>query len=190
MERQEVEDMLQTFLNVLMSDIMSNIRKTSLLWKITTDHERYLNEVCEGMLNEELIASLRESRFDTVLYDPVVPCSDLLIEILGLPRVVCLRLSTAYTVERLCGQPPVPFSYVPAGGAQGHLTDQMNFIERVENMLLYIAHTALFEMEEMLTYDEYSSIAKIAGTFLFDFIPMCLGFIAFSSSGYDLLKGL
>uniref|UniRef100_A0A3B1JLC5 UDP-glucuronosyltransferase n=1 Tax=Astyanax mexicanus TaxID=7994 RepID=A0A3B1JLC5_ASTMX len=156
MERQEVEDMLQNFLKAWMNETITWIRAMSLFWNMISDHERYLEGVCEGLLlNKELIASLRESRFDAVLYDPVVPCSDLLAETLGLPHLVSLRLSLAYTMERLCGQLPVPFSYVPAGAAQQHLTDQMNFIERVENVLLYIAHTVVFKLQVMLTFDKH-----------------------------------
>ncbi|XP_049321949.1 UDP glucuronosyltransferase 2 family, polypeptide A5 isoform X18 [Astyanax mexicanus] len=156
MERQEVEDMLQNFLKAWMNETITWIRTMSLFWNMISDHERYLEGVCEGLLlNKELIASLRESRFDAVLYDPVVPCSDLLAETLGLPHLVSLRLTLAYTMERLCGQLPVPFSYVPAGAAQQHLTDQMNFIERVENVLLYIAHTVVFKLQVMLTFDKH-----------------------------------
>ncbi|XP_022521527.2 UDP glucuronosyltransferase 2 family, polypeptide A5 isoform X15 [Astyanax mexicanus] len=162
MEQQEVQNTLQNFMDASMNDTITGLRAFSLFWNMMSEHERYLEAVCEGMLlNEERLRSLRESNFDAVLYDPVVPCSDLLAETLGVPHVASLRLTTAYTLERLCGQLPVPFSYVPAGSTQGHLTDQMNFMERVENMLLYIAHTTLFKLQVMFTVDKYYT--KITG---------------------------
>ena len=107
------------------------------------------------ILNEHLIASISESHLDVMLSDPMMPCSDLLAETLGLPQVFSIRLSIAYGMERLCGQLPAPPSYVPAVAAQGHLTDHMNFIERVENVLLYAAHTAILKVQMILTYDKY-----------------------------------
>ncbi|XP_072512942.1 UDP-glucuronosyltransferase 2C1-like isoform X2 [Salminus brasiliensis] len=162
MEEQEVQNILQNFMDASMNDSITGIRAFSLFWNMMSDHGRYLEAVCDGMLlNAKLLASLRELNFDAVLYDPVVPCSDLLAETLGLPHVASLRLTTAYTLERLCGQLPIPFSYVPAGSTQGHLTDHMNFLERVENILLYIAHTALFKLQVMFTIDKYYT--KITG---------------------------
>ncbi|XP_072513241.1 UDP-glucuronosyltransferase 2C1-like isoform X6 [Salminus brasiliensis] len=162
MEEKDVRAMWQNFLNTWMNDTITGIWGLYLFWSMMSDYESYLEAVCVGMLlNKELIASLKESHFDAVLYDPVMPCSDLLAETLGLPHVVSFRVSFAHSLERLCGQLPVPPSYVPAGASQGHLTDQMNFIERVENMLLNIAHTAVFKLQVMLTFDGYYT--KITG---------------------------
>uniref|UniRef100_A0AAY5EYQ5 Uncharacterized protein n=1 Tax=Electrophorus electricus TaxID=8005 RepID=A0AAY5EYQ5_ELEEL len=102
-----------------------------------------------------------DSHYDVIFYDPVMPCSDLLAETLGVPHVLSFRLSFAYTFERLCGQMPAPPSYVPAVASQGHLTDHMNFIERLENMLLYIAHTAIISLQMTFVFDKHYT--KIMG---------------------------
>ncbi|XP_022521532.2 UDP glucuronosyltransferase 2 family, polypeptide A5 isoform X33 [Astyanax mexicanus] len=160
MDEQAVQAMWQNFISTWLNETVTGFQAMSLTWKMMSDYGDYLETVCNGMLlNQELIASLKESNFDLVLYDPVMPCSDLLADTLGLPHIVSFRISFAYTVERLCGQLPAPPSYVPAGG--GHLTDQMSFMERVENMLLYVSLTAVFKPSMMLTFDKYYT--KIAG---------------------------
>ncbi|KAL7835030.1 hypothetical protein SRHO_G00292770 [Serrasalmus rhombeus] len=130
-EKQDAQIMRQNLINVWMN------QSATWIWtlfrevmNVMSEFEKYLSSVCEGLLrNQELIASLRESHFDVLLYDPMMPCSDLLGETLGLPQVVSIRLSAAYSMERLCGQLPTPPSYVPAVASQGHLTDHMSFIE-------------------------------------------------------------
>ncbi|XP_049321361.1 UDP-glucuronosyltransferase 2A1-like [Astyanax mexicanus] len=159
-KEEDVKVMWKNFINVWMNDTISGT--LSLFWNTMFDFENYLETVCEGMLlNKDLIASLKESNFEAVLYDPMMPCSDLLAETLSLPSVMSLRLSPAYVMERWCGQMPAPPSYVPAVASQGHLSDQMNFIERVENMVLYIFNTVAFRLQVMLTFDRYYT--KITG---------------------------
>uniref|UniRef100_A0A8B9K8J4 UDP-glucuronosyltransferase n=1 Tax=Astyanax mexicanus TaxID=7994 RepID=A0A8B9K8J4_ASTMX len=162
MDEQAVQAMWQNFISTWLNETVTGFQAMSLTWKMMSDYGDYLETVCNGMLlNQELIASLKESNFDLVLYDPVMPCSDLLADTLGLPHIVSFRISFAYTVERLCGQLPAPPSYVPAGGAQGHLSDQMNFMEQVENMLLYIGHTSVLTLQVMFTFGQYYT--KITG---------------------------
>ncbi|XP_066507904.1 UDP-glucuronosyltransferase 2A2-like isoform X1 [Hoplias malabaricus] len=162
MEKQEAEAMWQNFINTWMNQTLTSFQTFSLLWSMLSEFNQFIEASCEGMLlNQQLIASLRDMHFDVVVYDPVMPCSDLLAETLGLPHVVSIRLTMAYSVERLCGQLPVPPSYVPAVAAQGHLTDHMNFLERLENMLLYIAHTALFKVQQILVFDKI--LLKVSG---------------------------
>uniref|UniRef100_A0A8B9K6C0 UDP-glucuronosyltransferase n=1 Tax=Astyanax mexicanus TaxID=7994 RepID=A0A8B9K6C0_ASTMX len=99
---------------------------------------------CEAMLrNQQLLDSLRAEKFDVLLFDPMMPCSDLLAGLLHLPFVISLRLSLGYNLERLCGQIPAPPSYVPISPVQ--LTDRMSFGERLYNMLLLIFHTGSFQ---------------------------------------------
>ncbi|KAI4898941.1 hypothetical protein NFI96_006562, partial [Prochilodus magdalenae] len=161
MEKESVEAMWQSFISAWMNETATGIQTLSLFWNLMSQFGNFIEAACEEMLfNEQLIASLRELDFDVLLYDPVMPCSDLLAETLGLPQVVSIRLTMAYGIERLCGQLPTPPSYVPAVAAQGHLTDHMNFIERVENMLLYFAHTVIFHLQTILTFNEYHSRIK------------------------------
>ncbi|XP_049322037.1 UDP glucuronosyltransferase 2 family, polypeptide A5 isoform X21 [Astyanax mexicanus] len=161
MERQDVQAFWHDLFNTWMNEGFTGIRMMILFWNVWTDMQRYAEVVCDGVHNKELLDLLRKSNFDAVLYDPISHCSDILAETLGVPHVVSVRLSFVYNMERLCGQLPAPPSYVPAGGAQGHLTDQMSFMERVENMLLYVSLTAVFKPSMMLTFDKYYT--KIAG---------------------------
>ncbi|KAL7838071.1 hypothetical protein AOLI_G00264750 [Acnodon oligacanthus] len=161
LEKQKAEVLWQNLVNASLNDTMSMMETFSFFWNMVSDFEEYLGSICEGMLlNQKLIASLRESHFDVLLFDPVMPCSDLLAETLGLPQVMSFRLSFGYTFERLCGQLPTPPSYVPAVATQGHLTDHMNFIERVENVLLYVGATAVTKLQ-MMIFDKYYT--KITG---------------------------
>ncbi|XP_036436496.1 UDP-glucuronosyltransferase 2C1-like isoform X5 [Colossoma macropomum] len=159
MEQQEALNVWQNVINAWTNQTLTGIHSLSSFWKMMSGFEGYLQAVCEGMLlNEQLIASLRESHFDMLLFDPMMCCSDLLAETLGLPQVVSLRLTFAYSMERLCGQLPTPPSYVPAVATQGHLTDHMDLIERLENVLLYIAHTAVFRVQMMLMSKYFTKI--------------------------------
>ncbi|XP_072513607.1 UDP-glucuronosyltransferase 2C1-like [Salminus brasiliensis] len=158
-EEEEVRALWLDAFHIMINDDLSRIETISFMWGMKDRFERCFGAVCEGMLNKELIASLRESNFDAVLYDPVMLCSDLLAETLGLPHVVSFRLTFAHTTVRWCGQLPVPPSYVPAAAAQGHLTDRMNFLERVENVLLVIAHTVIFKLQVMLMSDKYHQLS-------------------------------
>uniref|UniRef100_A0A3B1IJF2 UDP-glucuronosyltransferase n=1 Tax=Astyanax mexicanus TaxID=7994 RepID=A0A3B1IJF2_ASTMX len=157
-DEEEIRALWHDILTTWMNEDISGIRLVLMLWQMTSRFERYFNAVCDGMLNEELVASLRGSNFDAVLFDPVMVCGDLLADVLGLPLIVSFRVGFAYTMERLCGQLPVPPSYVPAGASQGHLTDKMNFMGRVENMLLYIAQTAIFKVT-LLVDKHYTKVA-------------------------------
>ncbi|KAI4898943.1 hypothetical protein NFI96_026272, partial [Prochilodus magdalenae] len=162
MEQEDARKVWQNFISAWMNQSVTGIQMLPMFWNMMSNFKSYVEAVCEGMLlNKQLIASLREAHFDMLLYDPMMLCSDLLAETLGLPQVVSLRLSFAYSMERLCGQLPTPPSYVPAAATQGHLTDHMSFIERVENLLLYIAHTSVYTLHVMLTFDKHYT--KITG---------------------------
>uniref|UniRef100_A0A671L9V8 UDP-glucuronosyltransferase 2A3-like n=1 Tax=Sinocyclocheilus anshuiensis TaxID=1608454 RepID=A0A671L9V8_9TELE len=106
------------------------------------------------MFHEDLLHTLRESHYDVLLSDPMMPFPDLMAQKLNIPHVLSMRATFAYIAERLCGQMPAPPSYVPAAALRGYLTDRMSFIERVENMLLYIIHTTLFPLSMNNYYSE------------------------------------
>ncbi|KAI4898942.1 hypothetical protein NFI96_026271, partial [Prochilodus magdalenae] len=162
MEKEDTQAMWQGFVNAWANETVTGIRTLTLFWNMMSNYERYFREACEGMLlNEQFITSLRESHFDVLLYDPVMPCSSLLAETLGLPHLVSVRLTFAHTMERLCGQLPAPPSYVPAVGVQGHLSDHMNFKERLENLLLYVSHTAILKLQMLFMIDK--QYTKITG---------------------------
>ncbi|XP_076867456.1 UDP-glucuronosyltransferase 2A2-like isoform X3 [Brachyhypopomus gauderio] len=167
MEEEDIQNLWQNFIAAWMSENATGFEKMSLFWNMMSGFTSYVENVCYGMLiNEKLMTSLRESHFDVIFYDPMMVCSDLLAEALGLPQVISLRLTFAYNFERLCGQIPAPPSYVPAVAVHEHLTDHMNFLERLENLLLYIAHTAMFKLQVKFTFDKhYTNILGKPTTF-------------------------
>ncbi|XP_048220626.1 UDP-glucuronosyltransferase 2B31-like [Perognathus longimembris pacificus] len=110
-------------------------------WKAYSEMQRTfmhfsdVNErLCKDVVfNKKLMAKLQKSKFDVVLADPVVPCGELLADLLGIPFVYTLHFFPGYTYEKYCGGIPVPPSYVPV--PISGLTDRMTFLERVKNMI-------------------------------------------------------
>ncbi|XP_058238735.1 UDP-glucuronosyltransferase 2C1-like isoform X3 [Hemibagrus wyckioides] len=158
--KKDVMDILESAFKYWIYDLpnVNNFQKLILFWNMMSRMSHYTQAVCNGMLgNRDLVTLLKESHFDVLLYDPMMPCADMMAEALELPSVMSLRVSFAYNLERLCGQMPAPPSYVPAAAAQGHLTDHMDFTERLENMLLYIIHTSMMILQQKLSFDRYFS---------------------------------
>ncbi|KAM9440733.1 UDP-glucuronosyltransferase 2C1-like isoform 1-T1 [Clarias gariepinus] len=154
MEQQEAYNMWENFITAWMHESPTTFKKLSLVWNLMTGMSHYIQVVCEGMFsNRDFMASLKESHFDVLLYDPMMPCADRLADFLDLPSVMSLRVTFANNLERLCGQMPAPPSYVPVAAAQGHLTDRMDFMERLENVILYIVHTAMVKLQQVFIYD-------------------------------------
>ncbi|XP_063775867.1 UDP-glucuronosyltransferase 2A2-like isoform X1 [Pseudophryne corroboree] len=123
----------------------------SLSRKVTYIHK----QICNGIFkNERLLVKLQRSNFDIVLSDPVLPCGELLAQILQIPFVYTLRFSAGFVFERLCGKAPAPASFVPA--ATSELQEQMCFLERVQNLLLYLVHD-LFQLLVWKEWDYFYS---------------------------------
>ncbi|XP_075716866.1 UDP-glucuronosyltransferase 2A1-like isoform X2 [Rhinoderma darwinii] len=114
--------------------------------------------VCDGVIkNKLLLKKLKEKKFDVVVSDPLAPCGELLAELLGVPFVYSFRFSMGNAMERLCGQLPAPFSYVP--GSMVELTDKMSFVERLKNMNFYFFQDILFHLLLAGHWDGYFSEA-------------------------------
>ncbi|XP_056314826.1 UDP-glucuronosyltransferase 2A1-like isoform X3 [Danio aesculapii] len=154
MEKEEARVIWSDFTHLWMKETDSKLERAFLIWRVMSNFRSLAADVCRSLLlNVDLIQKLRESQYDVLFSDPVMPCSDLMAQMLNIPQVISLRLTFAYTFERMCGQMPAPPSYVPAVALTDHLTDRMNFMERVENMLHYFIHTAVFRLNTMLTVD-------------------------------------
>ncbi|KAL0192144.1 hypothetical protein M9458_010440, partial [Cirrhinus mrigala] len=114
-EAHEAHSLSEQLLNVWMqyprpNMVQIGLQITDLLGKV---REMQLT-MCGCMLrNETLISRLKAFKFDVLLYDPMIICSDLLADILDLPIVLSLRVSPGFSMERMCGQLPTPPSYVP-----------------------------------------------------------------------------
>ncbi|OCU00121.1 hypothetical protein XELAEV_18005906mg [Xenopus laevis] len=113
-------------------------------------------DTCDGVLkNMDLLYKLQNEKFDIVVVDPVAPCGELIAEILGVPFVYSFRFSMGNSVERLCGQLPSPFSYVP--GAMTALSDKMSFRQRLTNTMLYVFQDLTFLLMFQEDWDNYYS---------------------------------
>ncbi|XP_012995721.1 UDP-glucuronosyltransferase 2A1 isoform X2 [Esox lucius] len=117
--------------------------------------------VCDAILRDQaLMESLRRVKFDVLLADPMLMCSDLLADVLDLPLVLSIRFSFGLVLERQCGQMPAPSSYVPSPPLA--YTDQMSFFERVQNFAMYFFNDVLMYVHCLTTVNSYYS--EIKGT--------------------------
>ncbi|XP_053925958.1 UDP-glucuronosyltransferase 1A1 isoform X3 [Cuculus canorus] len=88
---------------------------------------------CSHLLhNKELVRYLEEKKFDAVFTDPILPCGQILAEHLSLPSIFYLQ-QLPCGLEYEATQCPNPPSYVPR--AFTDLTDHMNFLQRVKNII-------------------------------------------------------
>ncbi|NXF98027.1 UD11 glucuronosyltransferase, partial [Eubucco bourcierii] len=112
---------------------------------------------CKYLLhNKELIRYLEESKFDALFTDPVVPCGQILAEHLSVPSVFFLR-GVPCGFDLKATQCPNPPSYIPR--VFTYLTDRMNFLQRVKNLL--------FELPNYFLCDfAFQPFAELASEFL------------------------
>ncbi len=115
MKTKEANVVWSEFIHLWMNDSVTKYERIFMVWRVITNFMVLADDVCKGMLhNEDLLHMLRESHYDVLFSDPMMPCTDLMAQTLNIPHVLSLRLTFAYTFERLCGQMPAPPSYVPA----------------------------------------------------------------------------
>ncbi|XP_036002580.1 UDP-glucuronosyltransferase 2C1-like [Fundulus heteroclitus] len=81
-----------------------------------------------------LMKRLQDTKFDIILTDPAFSLGIILGSYLKLPMVFNVRWIN--TGEGHFTMAPSPVSYVPISGSQLH--DQMDFLERIKNMLHYL----------------------------------------------------
>ncbi|POI21150.1 hypothetical protein CIB84_015102 [Bambusicola thoracicus] len=130
--QEETEDSFDTFLKDIFEE-------GSFLGRFFRVREK-MKKVCEStvidcehlLYNKELIKYLEESKFDALLTDPVLPCGAILAEYLSIPSVYFMRLIPC-GLDSEATQCPNPPSYIPR--AFTDLTDHMNFLQRVKNVI-------------------------------------------------------
>ncbi|XP_039615463.1 UDP-glucuronosyltransferase 2A1-like isoform X3 [Polypterus senegalus] len=155
---QSLPEFLEDILNLLMYETSSQ-SLLHLAWKIRSLFKKgahIMRGICDGILrNEELLNKLHQTQFDVILSDPLMTCSELIADKLGIPFIYTFRFSFGNTMERLCGQLPSPFSYVPSVGLQ--FTDKMTFVDRMKNTLAYFINDFLFYEWVSSNWDSYFS---------------------------------
>ncbi|NXT74022.1 UD11 glucuronosyltransferase, partial [Zapornia atra] len=112
---------------------------------------------CTHLLNnKELVRYLEESKFDAVFTDPILPCGQILAEHLSVPSVFFLQ-QIPCGLEFEATQCPNPPSYVPRVFTD--LSDRMNFLQRVKNLIFEIPNYFLCDFV-------FQPYAKLASEFL------------------------
>lgn len=101
--------------------------------------------------DEKMVKSLLDSQYDLVLTDPAIAPGVVLAKYLKLPMVLNVRWITSG--EGHFAIAPSPLSYIPVPGSG--LTDKMNFIQRVKNMLF---HSIVVFQQKFLVGPSYDAI--------------------------------
>ncbi|KAM7158682.1 UDP-glucuronosyltransferase 2A3-like isoform 1-T2 [Molossus nigricans] len=138
-QKESVENAHAKFQDLIF-DVLPNLTP----WQATIKLNDYFIEItetlktlCESTVyNQTLMKNLQETNYDVMLIDPVMPCGELVAELLAVPFVLTLRVSIGGMKEKRCGKLPAPPSYVPV--QMMGLTDRMTFLERVKNTMLSV----------------------------------------------------
>lgn len=132
------------------------------LWKFHSWGQRSVDlglQQCDSILkNEPLMKTLRAASFDAILLDPMIICSDLVADVLGLPTIISLRFSFGGVIERHCGHAPAPPSFVPPTPLP--YSDKMTFVERLISTVVYVFLSVTTELFWRLKMDIYYSEVK------------------------------
>lgn len=112
-------------------------------------HDIWAEVLVKILEDKTLIKQFLDSKYDLVLTDPAVAPGVVLAKYLKLPLVLNVRWITSGDGQFIMA--PSPLSYIPVPGSG--LTDKMNFIQRVKNMLFY--SLSLFQQKFLIgpTYD-------------------------------------
>lgn len=145
--------------SVYEAHVLSLLKK---LWKVHTWSQRAVDlglQQCDSILkNEQLMKTLRAASFDASLFDPMMMCSDLVADMLGLPSIISLRFSPGGILESHCGHAPAPPSFVPPAALA--YSDQMTFVERLISTVAYMFLSVTTELLWRLKMDIYYSKVK------------------------------
>jgi len=96
-------------------------------------HSIWSEAIIQIFDDPNMVKSLIDSKYDLVLTDPGIGPGVVLAKFLKLPLVLNVRWITSGEGHFVLA--PSPLSYVPVPGSG--LTDQMDFIQRVKNILFY-----------------------------------------------------
>ncbi|NWI17040.1 UD11 glucuronosyltransferase, partial [Crypturellus soui] len=130
------------------------LEKITGLLKNISEVTTMFSSTCRHLFHdEELMKYLRESNFDAILMDPVLPCGPIVAEFLSLPSVYFLR-GLPCGLDYSAAQCPNPSSYVPK--VFSYSSDHMTFTERMNNFLLgFLEHITCY-----LFYYKYENLAQ------------------------------
>ncbi|KAI8498208.1 UDP-glucuronosyltransferase 2A1 [Branchiostoma belcheri] len=118
---------------------------------------------CQNMLSDiQLLRRLRNSHYNVVLTYPGMSCGSLVAQYLDLP-LVCTLMFMPFVLEIQATGVPNPVSYIPT--VMLGLTDQMTFLQRVKNTLVYFGLTIMGQVIAERGFDAIASSRTIGSNF-------------------------
>ncbi|XP_034461805.1 UDP-glucuronosyltransferase 2C1-like [Hippoglossus hippoglossus] len=107
--------------------------KKDFLSMISQIHSVWYDAISQLLDDENMVKRLKDAQYDLVLTDPAVAPGVLLAKYLKLPLVLNVRWIPSGDGQFAIA--PSPLSYIPVPGSG--LTDKMNFMQRIKNLLFY-----------------------------------------------------
>ncbi|XP_004477626.1 UDP-glucuronosyltransferase 2A3 [Dasypus novemcinctus] len=147
-----VNEFLDLVINVMpkLSKWQSAIKLLDFFLQTTED----VKILCETIVyNQTLMKNLKETNYNVMIIDPVMPCGELVAEMLAVPFVHTLRTSLGGILEKHCGKLPVPLSYVPV--PMSGLGDKMTFLERVKNLMFSLLFDFWLQHYDVQFWDQF-----------------------------------
>ncbi|NXG50512.1 UD11 glucuronosyltransferase, partial [Psilopogon haemacephalus] len=124
------------------------------MYELAKNTSALLFSTCTYLLhNKELVRYLEESKFDAVFTDPMLPCGQIVADYLSVPSVFFLQ-QIPCGLDFEATQCPKPPSYVPR--IFTYLTDRMNFLQRVKNLLFDLPNYFLCDF----VFQPYAQLAS------------------------------
>ncbi|KAK7830855.1 hypothetical protein U0070_018399 [Myodes glareolus] len=156
------KDIAENYLNELVNVALNIIPNLSLWQGAKTLQDFFIQltavfeSLCRSTLyNQTFMNKLRDAKYDLMVIDPVIPCGELVAEVLQVPFVNTLRFSMGSIPEKYCGHLPIPLSYVPV--VMSELSDQMTFPERVKNVMLSLFFEFGLQQYDFAFWDQFYS---------------------------------
>ncbi|XP_064141804.1 UDP-glucuronosyltransferase 2A3 isoform X1 [Loxodonta africana] len=159
-DKEDATNALNDFLELAVN-VMPNLpywQSAIKMQKFFLQSTTYMKLLCQSVIyNETLMKKLEEAKYDVVLIDPVLPCGELVAQLLAVPFVYTLRLSVGGSMEKFCAKLPSPLSYVPV--PMLGLTDRMTFLERLKNVMFSFLFDFWLQQYDTRFWDEFYSEA-------------------------------
>eukprot|EP00058_Branchiostoma_floridae_P017218 XP_002602706.1 hypothetical protein BRAFLDRAFT_210309 [Branchiostoma floridae] len=109
-------------------------------------------EYCAHLLGDSsLMDRLRASQYSVVISETFFPCGAILSAQLDIPNIAFMRLDLHFLDEKATGV-PLPLSYVPS--ILTDFTDDMTFVQRLQNVVLSTLVPVLARLGVSSYYDE------------------------------------
>ncbi|XP_059808864.1 UDP-glucuronosyltransferase 2A1-like [Hypanus sabinus] len=139
--KNETEKMIQNYVqNILMAlryrtAPWAYFQLRYQLWSTLYHYHQCAGHIIDGIFKDKpVLKQLEDAKFDLVLTDPAFATGPMIAYYLKVPLVYNVRWFSSGEAHFL--SVPSPASYIPLPGSQ--LTDKMTFLQRMQNVILYI----------------------------------------------------